>query len=170
MPRKKTTAPVQTPAEAEAPAAVQELPEEDVVQSPVEEAPVQEAAPESQPAPVSRASSTVAVALNHPFGLAFTMPNGRRVVLNGSAAHLRGKEKGVLPAGAYGITVIAREDWEYIKSRYSGMAVFKKGLCFARDSQSDVRAMADERKELRHGFEAADPMKGATRPASAGEA
>ena len=148
MAKKKT----QTPAEA-----------------PVQEAPVQEA-PASRPAPVRKGGGTVAVALNHPLGMTFDLPGRRRVTLNGSASHLRGREKGVLPEGAYGITVISEADWEYIKKHYGSMHVFRSGRCFARSAQSDVKAMADERKELRHGFEAADPEKGATRPASSREA
>ena len=166
MPRKKNTANVQPKADVQAP--VQEAPEEAVEQAPVQaEAPKQEA---PKPAPVRRGNGTVAVALNHPLGLTFKLPGRRTVTLNGSAAHLRGREKGVLPTGAYGLTVISEADWEYIKAHYGSMRVFRAGLCFARDSQSDARAMADERKELRHGFEAADPMRGATRPASTGEA
>ncbi len=39
------------------------------------------------------------------------MPDGRKVVLNGNAVDLRGREKGVLPVGAFGLTTIAASGW-----------------------------------------------------------
>lgn len=114
-------------------------------------------------APVS--ADTVVVALNRASGIAFSMPDGRRVTVNGNAAHLRGKEKGVLPIGGYGLTTIDRSDWEYIRKTYGpSMKLFASGLIFAAERTADAVDMADERAELRHGLEPVDPTKTQTRP------
>ena len=44
-------------------------------------------------------ADTVMVALNRTTGIMFPMPDGRKVLIEGNAAGLRGKEKGVLPVG-----------------------------------------------------------------------
>ena len=95
----------------------------------------------------------------------FPMPDGRRVIINGNAAHLRGKEKGILPVGGYGLTTIARADWEFIEKTYGpSMKIFESGLIFAADRKADAVDMADERAELRHGLEPVDPEKTQTKP------
>ena len=97
---------------------------------------------------------TVFVALCHPTGIQFLFDNGkRRVKLNGNAANLIGEPKGVLPQGGFGLTEIARSDWEEILKTYGNMEIFKNGLCFAHEKKADVRAEADEKAELRHGRE-----------------
>lgn len=129
--------------------------------------PTESAAPvvNSEPTPAPSAADTVVVALNRASGIVFPMPDGRRVTINGNAAHLRGKEKGKLPVGAYGLTTIARADWEYIKKTYGpSMKLFESGLIFAADRKADAVDMADERAELRHGLEPVDPEKTQTKP------
>ena len=106
----------------------------------------------------------VTVALNRATGIQFAMPDGRKVVINGNAVHLRGKEKGVLPVGGFGLTTIAADDWEYIKKTYGGMEVFENGLLFAAERKADAVDMADERAELRHVIEPVDPENTATKP------
>jgi len=122
------------------------------------------AAPRAPQAPRA-AGGTVAVALNYPTDLLFEMPGGREVCISGNASHLRGQEMGVLPVGAYGITVVNADDWEYIKRRYGGSAIFRNGLIFARGKKADASAKARERAELRHGYEPVNPEKTATEPA-----
>lgn len=51
----------------------------------------------------AKSKATVTVALNRATGIQFLMPDGRRVVINGNAVDLRGREKGVLPVGAFGL-------------------------------------------------------------------
>lgn len=129
--------------------------------------PTESAAPvvNSEPTPAPSAADTVVVALNRASGIVFPMPDGRRVTINGNATHLRGKEKGKLPMGAYGLTTIARADWEYIKKTYGpSMKLFESGLIFAADRKADAVDMADERAELRHGLEPVDPEKTQTKP------
>ena len=114
-------------------------------------------------------NDTVFVALNHPQGIAFGMPNGRRVEIQGNAVRLRGKEKGVLPVGAFGLTRVDREDWEYIQKTYGSMPIFKSGLIFARDSKSDAADQAEDHTKTRHGREpvdVADPSQVKTQPAA----
>lgn len=108
---------------------------------------------------------SVFIALNHPQGIAFKMPNGRRVEIKGNTAHLRGKEKGVLPVGAYGLTQVGRDDWEFIQETYGGMAIFKNGLIFSADRKADAADEAEERAETRHGREPVDVETTNTEPA-----
>jgi hypothetical protein len=102
------------------------------------------------------AGDTVLVGLNDPHGIAFIMPGGRKVIVNGNAVDLRGKEKGELPIGGYGLTRISSEDWEWINKNYGGMAVFKAGLIFAADSRDEFEDLKEERESLRHGYEPVD--------------
>ncbi|MCH5277755.1 MAG: hypothetical protein J1E80_07980 [Desulfovibrionaceae bacterium] len=132
--------------------------------------------PKSQPAPQisplthaaadgSAGADTVVVALNRATGIIFTMPDGRRVTINGNAVQLRGKAEIKLPVGAYGLTTIARADWEWIKKTYeNSLPLFKSGLLFAAERKADAADMADERAELRHGLEPVDPEKTPTQP------
>lgn len=114
----------------------------------------------------ARASGTamVAVALNRATGIQFALPDGRKVIINGNAAGLRGKEKGVLPVGAYGLTMVSASDWEYIKKTYGGMEIFQHGLIFAAQRKADADDEAAEKAELRHGLEPVDPESTTTKP------
>lgn len=123
-----------------------------------------EAAQTAKQSAQANGKAMVTVALNRATGIQFAMPDGRKVLINGNAAHLRGLEKGVLPVGGFGLTTIAAEDWEYIKKTYGGMEVFENGLLFAAERKADAVDMADERAALRHGMEPVDPENTATRP------
>ena len=117
-------------------------------------------------AQAAKASGTrmVAVALNRATGIQFALPDGRKVLVNGNAASLRGKEKGVLPVGAYGLTLVPAADWEYIKKTYGGMEIFTHGLIFAAGRKADAADEAVEKAELRHGLEPVDPESTTTKP------
>ena len=123
-----------------------------------------ETAPITVQAGQAKSKPTVTVALNRATGIQFLMPDGRKVVLNGNAVDLRGREKGVLPVGAFGLTTIAAEDWDYIKRTWGRMEIFENGLIFAAARKADAADEADEKAELRHGLEPADPEKTPTRP------
>lgn len=118
-------------------------------------------------APVS--GDTVVVALNRPYGLSFRMPNGKKVTIKGNGESLIGKEKGILPIGAYGLTTIAADDWDYIMKNFSTMPIFKNGLCFATKRKADAVDEAENRDDLRNGLEPVDPEKTATKEAEKGE-
>lgn len=107
---------------------------------------------------------TVCVALNHPLGIQYEMPDGRIVVLNGNATHLVGKEAGTLPIGAFGLTVIKEEDWNYIIEHFGKQKIFTNGLCFATRKKADSMEEAENRDDLRNGFEPIDVDKTATKP------
>lgn len=111
-----------------------------------------------------QSSNTVFVALNRPNGIQFTMPDGRKVKINGNACDLRGKEKGVLPIGAFGLTELDSEDWDYIKKTYGRMELFENGLLFASDKKEKAKAEASEKEETRNGFEPVNTATGKTEP------
>lgn len=116
------------------------------------------------------AGDAVYVALNRASGIRFPLPDGRRVLIQGNAAPLRGQEKGVLPVGAYGLTRIAASDWDYIQKTYGPhMEIFRSGLIFAQPRKADARDEADEKAELRHGLEPVDAATTNTTPATAAE-
>ena len=113
-------------------------------------------------------TAMVAVALNRATGIQFALPDGRKVLVNGNAATLRGKEKGILPVGAYGLTMVPAADWEYIKKTYGGMEIFTHGLIFASERKADAADEAAEKAEFRHGIEPVDPESTTTKPDEAG--
>lgn len=137
-------------------------------QAPVAPAAIEAAKTETQAAKAG-GTATVAVALNRATGIQFAMPDGRKVLVNGNAANLRGKEKGVLPVGAFGLTIIPSADWDYIKKTYGGMEIFQNGLIFASERKADAMDEAAEKAELRHGIEPVDPENTATTPGDARE-
>lgn len=114
------------------------------------------------PAPkVDKPSKYVYVYLNHPTGIQFDIArNGGqkyRLLINGNAMALRGKDKGILPRGAYGMTRIERDEWETIKRKYGSMRIFKTGLIFISDDRDYGDDRARDQAELESGFEPAKP-------------
>ena len=85
--------------------------------------------------------------------------NKRAIVFNGNATNLVGKDRGILPIGAYGVTLgVPREAWEWVKTHYQNMELIKNGLLFVSETRN-VRREAEERVDLRHGFEPVDPKQ-----------
>nr|DAO54773.1 MAG TPA: hypothetical protein [Caudoviricetes sp.] len=113
--------------------------------------------------PMQTTGDTVTVCLNYPRDIKFYIPNNSgnktAVVFHGNATNLRGKDKGIIPVGAYGVTMgVPREAWEWIKAHYPDNDLIKQGLLFEASSRN-VRAEAEERVDLRHGFEPIDPKE-----------
>ena len=105
-------------------------------------------------------NDTVTVCSNFPRDIVYEVKDraGRtaEILIKGNSGHLRGKAAGVLPLGAYGITMnVPKEAWEQIASIYKEDARIKKGLIFATKA-SNARAEAKERKALRNGYEPID--------------
>ena len=105
-------------------------------------------------------NDTVTVCSNFPRDVVFEVKDraGRMVeiLIKGNSGHLRGKAAGVLPLGAYGITMnVPKEAWEQIESLFKEDARIKQGLIFATKA-SNARAEAKERKALRNGYEPID--------------
>jgi hypothetical protein len=123
----------------------------------VNSAPVQSAPVQSAPVPDQNVSGQVFVALCHPTGIKFSLPGGKTVLIKGNAHHLRGREKGVLPVGGFGLTPVDQADWEEIQRVYGRMEIFKNGMIFAQDSRAKATDESDEKAELRHGREPVDP-------------
>lgn len=116
-------------------------------------------------APAAASGKTVVVALNRVQGLDFPMPDGRVVSIAGNAQHLRGKDTGVLPVGAFGLTEIREDDWLYIEKMWGESPMFKNGLIFASSKgEKDAKAEAQNREDLRNGLEPVDTEKTATEP------
>lgn len=114
-------------------------------------------------------SATVFVAVNYPQSVKFTVPDKNGLpcdlVLNGNATELRGKEMGILPIGAYGVTEVDADAWTYIKRQYAGLPLIKNGLIFAVEKDERyARDAAAERKGERNGFEPIDPNRTNTKP------
>jgi len=94
------------------------------------------------------------------------MPDGRKVELNGNGQALTGRDKGVLPVGTCGLTIIRAEDWEYILKTYGDGRLFRNGLCFAASRKADAVGEAESRRDLRNGLEPVNPGKTGTKEAA----
>ena len=112
-------------------------------------------------------SDTVTLCLNYPQDLELAIPTSKgtieRIILNGNNTHLRGKEKGINPVGAYGVTPnVPRAAWEWFCENYPEFWLIKEHLlfCATKDDNYSVKAETDERKALRNGFEPAAKMAG----------
>ena len=102
-------------------------------------------------------NDTVTVCSNFPRDVIFVakdrMGKDVEILIRGNSGNLRGKAAGVLPLGAYGITMnVPKEAWEQIATIYKDDARFKNGLIFA-TTANKARSEAKERKTLRNGFE-----------------
>ena len=111
-------------------------------------------------------NDTVTVCANIPRDCIFEVLNNKgkieKIRIHGNSNNLRGKEAGVLPVGAYGITVnVPAKAWEQIKRTFADDPRFKNGLIFA-TTAGKARKEAVERKDLRNGFEPIDPKKAKT--------
>lgn len=111
---------------------------------------------------------TVVVLLNYPRDVKFMVPDGRGrmhpIIINGNAGNLKGKEKGVIPVGAFGVTTgVPADAWKWIQKHHCDNPLLLKGLMFSTDANK-ARKAAEERQELRHGYEPVDPEKGKSRP------
>ena len=95
----------------------------------------------------------VIVCLKHPQGIKFNLPNNRYVIIEGNAAHLKGLKSGILPDGGFGMTVIDRQDWNYIKKTYSTLNVFKNGLIFSSNDKASAARQSKEHDEIKSGME-----------------
>lgn len=95
----------------------------------------------------------VIVCLKHPQGIKFNLPNNRYVIIEGNAAHLKGLKSGILPDGGFGMTVIDRQDWEYIKKTYSTLNMFKNGLIFSSNDKASAAQQSKEHDEIKSGME-----------------
>jgi len=104
-------------------------------------------------------SDSVVIGLNCAYGIEFDISGNRTVRINGNAEGLRGKDKGHIPVGGFGLTVVKRADWEEIKKRYHHMRVFRSGLLSESTSKTEAEEEAEERKDTRHGLEPIDPQK-----------
>ena len=118
------------------------------------------------PAPVST-ESKVLIASNFPHPLTFNVPTGSgvttEVIIKGNAENLRGQKKGVLPVGAYGLTIIDADAWAWIKENYKTWPPIKNDVVFATNKKQYKDAVA-EREGLRNGFEPIDPEKTVVKP------
>ena len=108
---------------------------------------------------------TVIVALNDSLDRCYTLKSGRKVTLKCGSAGLRGAKRGSIPVGAYGLTVIPRDDWEEIAATYGRTAIFKNNLIFVQDSPDKAEDQAKEQEETRHGLEPVDIAKTRTKKA-----
>lgn len=116
--------------------------------------------------PIEETGETVVVCSNYPHDIKYRVPDktGRmhEFVFHGNAVNLRGKDKGVLPVGAFGITTgVPKDAWEWIKEHRPDDELIKKGYIFA-STEADARSAVMERAGMRNGYEPIDPAAGNT--------
>lgn len=113
-------------------------------------------------------NDTVTVCANLPRDTVFEVVdrsgNVQEILIKGNAGKLRGKVAGILPVGAFGITLnVPAEAWKQIQQNFKDDNRFKSGLIFS-TTASKARKEAAERKDLRNGYEPIDPEKTKTHP------
>ena len=113
----------------------------------------------------AKTSNTVMVCLNHPRSIAFPMPDGREIVIQGSAFSAAGKDMGVIEIGKCQRNIIDAQDWEYIKKQYAHLLLLKNGFLFAVPNPGDYEDMAKDHGTLRTGMEPIDTEKTTSKPA-----
>jgi hypothetical protein len=113
----------------------------------------------------AKTSNTVMVCLNHPRSIAFPMPDGHEVVIQGSAYSVAGKDMGVIEIGKCQKNIIDAEDWEYIKKQYAHLKLLKNGFLFVVPNPGDYDDMAKDHGTLRTGMEPIDTEKTTSKPA-----
>lgn len=143
----------------------EEVKAEEVKQEmPVEDGDIITVEPEAVKEESVTMTNNVVVCSNYPLDLKFRIGE-KSVIIKGNSSNLRGKAKGVLPTGgAFGITSVPTEAWEYIAKTYADAPYIKNGLVFA-STAANARAEAKERAGLRHGFEPIDTTKTTTKEA-----
>jgi len=112
-----------------------------------------------------KTNNTVMLCLNHPRSIAFPMPDGREVVIQGSAYSAIGKEMAVIEIGKCQRNIVDWEDWEYIKKQYAHIQVIRNGFLFEVPTPGDYDDMAKDHGTLRTGMEPIDVEKTASQPA-----
>lgn len=147
----------------------QEAPKPEKKEEPIKDGEVLGGKKEKQVEPKAGTDGdTVVVLLNYPRDVKFMVPDGRGrmhpIIINGNAGNLKGKEKGVIPVGAFGVTTgVPADAWKWIQKHHCDNPLLLKGLMFSTDANK-ARKAAEDRQELRHGYEPVDPEKGKSRP------
>jgi hypothetical protein len=111
-----------------------------------------------------KTSNTVMLCLNHPRSIAFPMPDGREVVIQGSAFSVAGKDMGVIEVGKCQKNIVDAQDWEYIKKQYAHLRVIQNGFLFEVPNPADYDDMAKDHGTLRTGMEPIDVEKTVSKP------
>lgn len=107
----------------------------------------------------------VTVRMNMPWDMTFdVMIKGveKKILING-AKKKDGAAKIMLPEGEYGVTTIAKEEWDAIEKTWGSMDMFKNNLIFAMKDKNSAADKAEDLKEKRHGLEQKDPVKTKTK-------
>lgn len=121
-------------------------------------------------APKAGNGDMVCVMLNRPQGIKFIINGGKTVVeINGNAANLKGKPKGILPIGGYGMTLVPRSEWEQVKKLYGRLPYFRNNLILEAEDKASANDMAEDYAETRHGMEPVDVGEGGRTQAYDGE-
>jgi hypothetical protein len=105
---------------------------------------------ESAETPATAGSTDIAhVYCKLPAGLTFRLPDGKRLVLQGSNASSL--------IGGYGVTRVPAALWGQVKALFGSMPAFTKGLIFDESTASRGLARAREQTDIKNGFEGVDP-------------
>lgn len=166
---KKTTAKTTKPAAKTAPAAkaAETVIEKD--ETVIETAETVTEQPKTVTETVTKTESdTVTVCLNFPHNVRFMVPDNsgkmQKVVFNGNGNKLRGKARGILEVGKYGLTFgVDRAAWEWIAKHHKDNELIKNGFLFAATAAT-AKAATKERAGLRTGLEPINPKNSHSQP------
>lgn len=106
-----------------------------------------------------------------PMGLRLPLSSGEVVLKGKPMSHIVSavKGEGYLPAGKYGETVLTKEQWLEIVTKYAKYDFIVNGVVFAKESVNEGRIEAKEKSKENLGFDQADPKKQKTKKAETEE-
>jgi len=102
-----------------------------------------------------------------PMGIRLPIPSGEVVLKGKPMSHIVSavQGEGYLPAGKYGETVLSREQWNEIATKYAKYDFIVNGVIFASESVEEGRQEAKVKSNRNLGFDQADPKKQKTKKA-----
>ncbi len=107
----------------------------------------------------------VYVFYNSPTGIKFRLAENKVVEIQGASLSELYTPTGTrMSVGKFGITPIAREDYEQIEKLYGSMKIFESGRIFASNSENYGKDRAKEQENQLNGNEQIDISKTHTKP------
>ncbi len=107
----------------------------------------------------------VYVFYNSPHGIKFELNEQKEVVINGSpVSNIYDSQGKNMSQGKFGITEIAKQDWEEIVKLYKDLPIFKSERIFASDTLSFGNDKAKEQALQINGAEQIDIKQTNTKP------
>lgn len=103
----------------------------------------------------NRSAEMLTIACKLPQGLSIPMPEGPNVVLNGSLSPFA--------LAGHGMTDVKPAAWAIIEEKYADASWLKNEVVFAMGDRDSAVDKAEDRKDVKAGFEPVDPKAAAAK-------